>query len=139
MLHTQSRFDQYGPVPLRPGLSLADAIRKGAAETRPCVGNFFRRHPLDGVVATCVNGAAMVALFGPSTSYQDLPLLFELYPELLAHRVRTCPADPACATFLSGPYVFDPASKPLYATLAHLNDRHLWTREQCADWLENRA
>jgi hypothetical protein len=122
---------------LRPGFTLAEAIRKGAAQHRQCAGSFFRRHPLDDIIATCVMGAAMVGVFGAQTSYDDLRHLFAAYPELNAERFAVCPIDPACPRFLSGPYLSE-ATAPLYSALAHMNDTHAWTREQCADWLEAR-
>jgi hypothetical protein len=115
-------------------MTLSDAIRKGAEQHPQAIGNFFRRHPLDGIIATCVNAAALIGLVGATADYADLPALIAAYPELVERRVRTCPAGDSCPTYATEHGL----GKLLFSALAHVNDTHGWTREQCADWLEAR-
>lgn len=131
-------------IPLRSGLTLADAIRKGAAEHPPRIGNFTQLGGRGEIVATCAIGAALVGLLGAREAARHDYLastLIQTFPELQDDRISICPADPACPVLLRGwasdmtlPFV------SLFRTIGHLHDNvaHRWSRERIADWLDAR-
>jgi len=100
---------------------LALAIRNGMAR-RPiqAVGYYFQ-----GRNASCALGAAYEGMYrlpaeaGNIHPSKDLQWFF-----FCLDTVKRCPGD-SCKKRLS-----------LAAVIVHLNDDHLWTREQIADWIE---
>ena len=98
---------------------LAEYIRAGM-KRRPdqAFGDYYQ-----GQTASCALGAAYEAMYrlpreGTKTT-RDLDWFFDCLDT-----VKACPAD-GCKKKLF-----------LAAILVHLNDDHLWTRDQIADWLE---
>lgn len=98
---------------------LAAFIREGMTKrTDQAFGDYF-----SGQNASCALGAAYEAMYrlpregGHPT--RDLDWFFDCLDT-----VKACPAD-GCKKKLF-----------LAAILVHLNDDHLWTRDQIADWLE---
>ena len=100
---------------------LALAIRNGMAR-RPiqAVGHYFQ-----GRNASCALGAAYEGMYrlpaeaGNIHPSKDLQWFF-----FCLDTVKSCPGE-GCKKKLS-----------LAAVIVHLNDDHLWTREQIADWIE---
>ena len=106
-------------------MTLAQAIRRGAATRAGSIDGPTIVDPMTGVITTCVIGAAWEGLFGspPSdsaTSLETQRLMWPHFPELREER-----ACPTCGT-----------TRALEFLLWHINDYHRWTREQIADWLE---
>jgi hypothetical protein len=101
---------------------LADAIRAGASR-RPeqAFGDYFV-----GRRASCALGAAYEGIYrlakdmGGQRPTRDLVWFFDC----LESSVRRCPVDGCKKRLL------------LSAMIVHLNDNHLWSREQIATWLE---
>jgi hypothetical protein len=100
---------------------LASFIRTGLAR-RPvqAIGRYFQ-----GKNASCALGAAYEGMYrlpadaGNVHPSKDLQWFF-----LCLDTVKSCPAE-GCKKKLS-----------LAAVIVHLNDDHLWTREDIADWIE---
>ena len=98
-------------------MKLSEAIRLGAM-LHPQAFRQVQRYRDLKVVATCAIGAAKEAGYPIYTLWQNLPRC----------EPHSCPvAD--CRYGLR---------RRLYLTswIAHLNDKHRWTREQIADWVE---
>ena len=104
-------------------VELADAILEGA-QRRPeqSFGEYFT-----GRKSSCALGAAYEGLYRlPKEAEGIKPRRLDLLFECLDYAVRVCPA---CAK----------KRLPLGAIIIHLNDHHLWTREQIATWLRDDA
>jgi hypothetical protein len=102
---------------------LADAILEGV-QRRPeqSFGEYFR-----GRKSSCALGAAYEGLYRlPREADGIKPRRLDLLFDCLDNAVRICP---------------DCGKKrlPLGAIMIHLNDHHLWTREQIAAWLKSDA
>lgn len=99
--------------------SLADCMRAGAKIRPQCHGEFYKGTP-DGTVHSCAVGAAIEGKLGKL----DLPYgLYGLFPEF--KNEAKCPVS-GCR----------PPIRFVYGAIIHLNDKHNWTREQIADWLD---
>lgn len=95
------------------------AIRDGAKLNEQTFGVLY----LNG--RTCAIGAGATAM-GFADIGEAWQAIVAEFPYLGSAQNRTeCPAKP-CS---------HPRSRPVYATITHLNDDHRWTREQIADWL----
>ena len=108
--------------------TFSEAIREGA-KLRPQAGQLFKRLP-SGEVGSCAIGAGYEAITGDvdlrrSTSIYSA--IVKLYPYIDTDEVFECHVR-GCE---------EPALFGLSEMILHLNDDHLWTREQIADWLES--
>jgi hypothetical protein len=121
-------------------MRLCEAIRKGC-EALPvqAVGDYFsKKTTLSGVeTSACALGAAVYSLLGEEVfCVEDLhsfTALLRAKFEVLEHETIKCPGDEKCD------YDKRPAFKKkhrLMGLIIHLNDDHLWTREQIADLIE---
>jgi hypothetical protein len=114
-------------------MPFSQAIRLGALITKPYTGLSDLCNPPQ---ATCVLGAALVALglFGKCDHKTSLAvkLLVERYPFL--KEVHECPVGQSCGFHGNNNKVL---TCELSTILFHLNDRHRWTRERIADWVES--
>lgn len=103
-------------------LKLHEAIRLGAMVTVKWTRELFAFDCGGEIIASCALGSALVALgktqHGNSSAVMNL--IEEKFPWVSGF--SSCPA---CT-----------ASGHLPNIIAHLNDGHLWTREQIADWVE---
>jgi hypothetical protein len=106
-------------------MTLAEAVRLGAAQRPQCYGLPFR-YEQPGILGSCFAGAAYEGL----TDTVDLAyargsrvydVLRATFP--IASRPVVCPVG-GCGD-----------SGPLLSGATHLNDWHEWTREQIADWV----
>lgn len=101
---------------------LASFIRAGAVR-RPeqAYGDYYR-----GKHASCALGAAYEGMYRLPAEIAGLRPTKDLewFFDCLEGSVRRCPAE-GCQKKLS-----------LAAILVHLNDTHLWSREQIAGWLD---
>ena len=100
---------------------LARAILTGA-ERRPkqSFGAYF-----DGAGGSCALGAAYEGIYLlPRNVGEATPQRMDRFFHCLENVSRRCPA--GCRKQI-----------PIGAMIVHLNDDHLWTREQIADWLEH--
>ncbi len=119
-------------------MKLSEAIRLGSMMKPQAFGVFgsgVEAGPVFGdvlglrvviVTATCALGAALHAV-GHDMIYGDnVMALTEHFssPAFLSVMNSRCPACDVSHHFLGG------------NTIAHLNNDHLWTREQIADWVE---
>lgn len=105
-------------------LSFADAIRLGSMLHPQCYGQFIATitNP-DGtitVTGTCALGAAAVAL-GEGTWPTDSYETFKCWHSELFARAKC----PICRMTNTRKHL-----------VMHLNDRHRWTRERIADWVD---
>lgn len=98
--------------------TFSEAIREGAKLRPQTIGTYF-----DSIGRSCALGAALEACFGYEED--DVVGLTEMFPYIL--NVAPCPVN---GCFLRDQTIVD-------VIVAHLNDDHLWTREQIADWLES--
>jgi hypothetical protein len=106
-------------------MTLAEAVRLGAAKRPQCYGLPFR-YEQPGILGSCFAGAAYEGLTGQvdleyargSRVYDVLRAAFPI-----ATREVICPVD-GCGD-----------SGPLLSAGAHLNDIHEWTREAIAAWV----
>jgi hypothetical protein len=100
---------------------LARAILTGA-ERRPkqSFGAYF-----DRAGGSCALGAAYEGIYLlPRNVGEATPQRMDRFFHCLENVSRRCPA--GCRKQI-----------PIGAMIVHLNDDHLWTREQIADWLEH--
>jgi hypothetical protein len=98
---------------------LADLILEGV-QRRPeqSFGEYYR-----GRKSSCALGAAYEGLYRlPSEAGGITPRRLDLLFDCLDNQVRICPE---CGK----------KRLPLGAIIIHLNDHHLWSREQIATWL----
>ena len=103
--------------------TFSEAIREGA-KLRPQGRRFY--FPQWGE-RSCAFGAGMEAVFG---NQHESPNEIELlYPYL--SKISLPSKNPVC------PDCKEVQSGCLMTVIFHLNDDHLWTREQIADWLES--
>jgi hypothetical protein len=106
-------------------VKLSDAIRLGAMIRPQAHGRFFR----DG--NSCALGAALeasgLAVYDEEYSMDEQAPLSDRLIVDHAALIHECPA--GCSEFSHLPHRID-------AVIVHLNDRHEWTREQIADWVE---
>lgn len=126
-------------------LTLAEAIREGSTLTDPLrfemislpvAQELSSGYALRGKFQACALGAALCAVVGPAQAYYAsyeqadiMTALRDLYPEIL-QTYALCPG-PVCESTY---YV--KKGTTLENMIAHLNDRHGWTREAIADWLD---
>jgi hypothetical protein len=99
---------------------LAEAILTGA-KRRPeqSFGSYFG--PEGG---SCALGAAFEGIYLlPADAHDAVPKRMDRFFDCLEGVSRRCPA--GCKKHI-----------PIGAMIVHLNDDHLWTREQIAHWLE---
>lgn len=101
---------------------LAQAILTGARRRpKQSFGEYFGE---DG--GSDALGAAYEGIFAlPRDVIGFRPRVWRLF-DLLENTARHCPA--GCHKYL-----------PIAALMVHLNDDHLWTREQIADWIRGDA
>lgn len=123
---------------LKPA-DLANAIRKGAT-LRPQVTGLYFKEIAPGVLGSCALGAAYEGLTG--RTYQGLTMFkFEASCGKI-EGFAICPVE-GCPTRveegLTGSNRHDVGTDFLVNIIAHLNDRHGWTREAVADWLAGHA
>ena len=98
---------------------LADYIRAGSTRGPQCFGSYF-----DEKGGSCALGAVYDAFYHlPRQHGKLIPDHRERLFRCLDEVTKRCPHE-ACTKRL-----------PLAPMLVHLNDDHLWTREQIADWL----
>lgn len=109
-------------------MKFSEAIRKGAAETKPLQHDWCDRD----LKATCVGGAAAWAI-GVFLAEDEDEIgsieLAKLWPELKI-RDGLCP-NLGCYDYFGS----EPTSSRLN-TVVHLNDGHSWSRRDIADWYE---
>jgi hypothetical protein len=100
---------------------LASFIRTGLARRRvQAIGRYFQ-----GKNASCALGAAYEGMYRlPADAENVHPSKDLQWFFLCLDTVKSCPAE-GCKKKLS-----------LAAVIVHLNDDHLWTREDIADWIE---
>src|SRR5882724_2551704 len=103
---------------------LSQAIRKGSEQTKQVHGQLFLR--VQGEIqGACAIGLAYLAIFGPPT-LEELchnECIYGKMDDLGWNKLSTgsCPAEGCNYRHPDG---------------VHLNDDHLWTAEQIADWYE---
>ena len=101
--------------------ALAEAILEGA-KRRPkqSFGTYF-----DGKGGSCALGAAYEGIYLlPRNVAEAMPHRLDRFFHCLENVSRKCPA--GCKKQI-----------PIGAMIIHLNDDHLWTREQIAEWVEH--
>src|SRR3954466_1155323 len=98
---------------------LAEYIRAGSARGPQCFGSYF-----DEKGGSCALGAVYDAIYHlPRQHGKLIPDHLERLFRCLDEVTKRCPHE-GCKKRL-----------PLAPMLVHLNDDHVWTREQIADWL----
>ena len=98
---------------------LADYIRAGSTRGPQCFGSYF-----DEKGGSCALGAVYDAFYHlPRQHGKLIPDHLERLFRCLDEVSKQCPHE-GCKKRL-----------PLAPMLVHINDDHLWTREQIADWL----
>ncbi len=98
---------------------LADYIRAGSTRGPQCFGSYF-----DEKGGSCALGAVYDAFYHlPRQHGKLIPDHLERLFRCLDQVTKRCPHE-GCKKRL-----------PLAPMLVHMNDDHLWTREQIADWL----
>lgn len=114
-------------------MKLSTAIREGAKLRPQAFRAYF--YTKNGVICSCAFGAAYEAVTGNlprrgNKNYIDeviTPVLDANFPVLQTFERFACPADKNCT--ICSPFNI----------VTHLNDTHDWTREQIADWLEEKG
>ena len=116
-------------------MKLSTAIREGAKKRPQCHGVLYL-HSSDqtntsGVVESCAIGAGLegAGVINPeSLNYPCRPKyrLYEHFEGEFIEALVSCPHSPGC-----------PIRGQIRSMMEHLNDNHLWTREDIADWLES--
>lgn len=106
-------------------MKLSEAIRLGATVSPQHFGSYA-----DGNGGTCALGSAALAI-GIDPIRMDISddesAIDDAFPAL--GRYSRCPAH--------GCLLLNPnAGFPVGVLIPHLNDRHRWTREQIADWVQ---
>jgi len=101
-------------TPIETTLTVADAIRLGSLMRKQGYGDVYTE------TSTCAFGAALDAI-GLNGSYH--PGLLPVAWKALFDRPATCPE---CGHVAQG----------TCGIIVHLNDYHLWTRQEIADWVE---
>jgi hypothetical protein len=99
-------------------MKISEAMRIGAAMTRPVTGRYLSWNVRGRITKTCAVGAVLVG-YHATLRKCDVPYNSDVFN--LAMRIRVkCPECP------------DHFSLPI---IDHLYEQHDWTRERIADWL----
>jgi len=97
---------------------LAEYIRAGSTRGPQCFGSYF-----DEKGGSCALGAVYEGVYHlPREHGKLIPDHLERLFRCLDEMTKKCPQ--GCSKRL-----------PLASMIVHLNDDHVWTREQIADWL----
>jgi hypothetical protein len=120
---------------MRKGRVAMQHVRHDENELARAIATGMRRRPEQafghyfvGRHASCALGAAYEGMYRlPEEAGQILPKRLERLFDCLEGTVRRCPAEGCRKTLI------------LAALLVHLNDDHVWSREQIVAWLEEVA
>lgn len=106
-------------------MKLSTAIREGA-KLRPqyfegYFGHIYPTEDSEGILCSCALGAAWEYARNQTFCHQEAEQVLEYFG--IIDYIYICPASNK--------------SKPLSLIITELNDDHLWTREQIADYVES--
>jgi hypothetical protein len=116
-------------------MKLSEAIREGAKIRPQCYGAFFGNGTAENPIASCalgsaLEGAKLVEVQNLWPTNMGFALLAQQWPEI-QNAKAPCPAK--CNSWICHD------GDSIEGMIQHLNDNCRWTREQIADWLEERG